>query len=297
MNIVNIEDDYCKRIRSYLDSYLNNELLVETNHEVLKHLETCEACSRSLRDRARLKDQLKRAVMQEYAPVALRERISGNLRSKRRFKLSTVTFALAAAAAVVVIALTVSFALKPNYGKQALSLHAEVGKGDVTGQLLKIGFDDHVYCAIDHGMANRQFTVEQVSERLGAEYAGLADVLRQRMPEDYRIVVGHRCHYQGREFIHLIMRNQSDEVSLVVTRKNGEAFPAAGAATITAAAARDDAAGVPIYERSWQNAQVAGMETRDYLVFVVSNSTRDDNLQIASRLAPSVRDFLNKIEA
>lgn len=33
------------------------------------------------------------------------------------------------------------------------------------------------------------------------------------------VVVGRRCHYQGREF-HLIMRNQSDEVSLVVTRKN-----------------------------------------------------------------------------
>ena len=291
MNIVNIEDGYCKRIRSYLDSYLNNELLVETNHEVLKHLEACEACSCSLNDRARLKDQLKSAVMQEYAPVALRERISANVRSGRRFNLSTFAFAVAAAAAVLVIALTVSFVLKSNSGKEPLSLHAEVRRGDVTGRLLKIGFDDHVYCAIDHGMANRQFTVEQVSERLGAEYAGLAEVLKQRMPQDYRVVVGHRCHYQAREFIHLIMRNQSDEVSLVITRKNGEAFPAAGASAIA------QAAGMPIYERSWQNVQVAGMETRDCLVFVVSNSTQDDNLQIATRLAPSVREFLNKLEA
>lgn len=303
MNIVNIEDGYCKRIRPYLDSYLNDELLIETNHEVLKHLETCEACSRSLKDRARLKDQLKRAVTQEYAPVALRERISANVRSGRRFKLSNFTLALAAAAALLVIALTVPSVLKSRPAKEPLTLHAVVAPGDVTGQLLKIGFDDHVYCAIDHGMANRQFTVEQVAERLGAEYAGLADVLKQRMPQDYRVVVGHRCHYQGREFIHLIMRNQSDEVSLVVTHKNGESFPAAGpaavsnAAEIVSAAAIATPGGVPIYERSWQNVQVAGMETRDYLAFVVSNSTQDDNLQIAARLAPSVRDFLNKIEA
>src|ERR1041384_7369855 len=100
MNIVNIEDVYCKRIRSYLDSYLNNELLVETNHEVLKHLETCAACAQSLEDRTRLKDQLKRAVMQDYAPVALRERISGKVRSRRGFKFNGFTVALASVAAL-----------------------------------------------------------------------------------------------------------------------------------------------------------------------------------------------------
>jgi anti-sigma factor (TIGR02949 family) len=291
MNMVNIEDGYCRRIRSHLDSYLNNELRVETNNEVLEHLEACEACMFSLRDRARLKDQLKSAVMREYAPVVLRERISAKIRSDRRFKLSTFTFALAAAAALLVIALTVPFVLKSRPAKEPLTLHAEVAPGDVTGRLLKIGFDDHVYCAIDHGMANRQFTVDQVAERLGREYAGLADMAKQRMPKDYRVVVGHRCHYEGREFIHLIMRNQTDEVSLVVTRKNGEEFPAEGASAIA------QTAGVPIYGRAWQNVQVAGMETRDYLAFVVSNFTLEDNLQIATGLAPSVRDFLNKIEA
>ena len=42
MNVINFEDGHCKRIRSYLDSYLNNELMVETNHEVLTHLEKCD---------------------------------------------------------------------------------------------------------------------------------------------------------------------------------------------------------------------------------------------------------------
>jgi len=84
----------------------------------------------------------------------------------------------------------------------------------------------------------------------------------------------------------LIMRNQSDVVSLVITRKNGEAFPPNAAEAIA------QAAGGPIYNSTWANQNVAGFETRDHLVFVVSNETSDGNLQIAADLAPSVRDLL-----
>jgi hypothetical protein len=87
------------------------------------------------------------------------------------------------------------------------------------------------------------------------------------------------------------MRNQNDVVSLVITRKNGEAFPTDGVAAIA------QAAGGTIYPATWGNQQVAGWETRDHLIFVVSNETQDTNLQIASSLAPSVRDFLARLES
>lgn len=289
MNVINFEDGQCRRIRSYLDSYLNNELMVETNHEVLRHLDTCESCSRSLEDRARLKARLKRAVMQENAPAALRERIGSSLRQRGSSSFSRFSLAVAAAAAVLAIALTTFFIL--NSGNRPLSLQAEVARGDVTGQLLKIGFDDHVSCSIDHGMANKQFTPEQMSQRLGPEYAGLVELVKAQMPQDCTVLVGHRCHYQKREFVHLIIRNQNDAVSLVITRKNGEAFPAGGAAAVL------QASGVPIHETSWHEIQVAGMETRDYLAFVISNKTQEGNEQVASSLAPAVRDFLKKLEA
>ena len=289
MKVINFEDGHCKRIQSYLDSYLNNELLIETNHEVLKHIETCEVCSRSLDERARLKAQLKRAVSREYAPVALRERISSDLRRGRGFKFSAFSLTLAAAAAMVVVAF-VTF-INWSSVKKPLSLQAEVAAGDVTGQILRIGFDDHVYCSIDHQLANRQFTAEQMSEKLGPEYAGLVEIVKARMPEVYTVIVGHRCHYKKREFIHLIMRNKNDVVSLVITHKNGEGF------TTDGVAATMQAAGVPIYQASWQNLQVAGMETREFLAFVVSNETKEDNARIASSLVPSVRDFLARLEA
>ncbi|HWO00057.1 MAG TPA: zf-HC2 domain-containing protein [Blastocatellia bacterium] len=289
MNVVKFEDGHCKRIRSYLDSFLNNELMVETNHEVLTHLETCGACSRTLEDRARLKAQLKHAVMQEYAPAALRERIASDLRRGRVFSFNRASPALAAAAAVLVIAAVTFFTWGPP--KNQLSLQAKVAPADVTGQILKIGFDDHVFCAIDHQLANKQFTPDQMSEKLGPEYVGLVELVKEKMPQDFTVVVGHRCHYQGREFIHLIMRNQYDVVSLVITRKNGEAFPTDGVASLV------QATGGPIYQAAWANQQVAGLETRDHLVFVVSNKTNDTNMQIASSLEPSVRDFLARLES
>ena len=288
MNVVNFEDGQCKRIQTYLDSYLNNELMVETNHEVLRHLETCEACSRSLEDRARLKAQLKRAVIQEYAPAALRERIVRDLRG-RAFSFNKMSLALAAAAAVLVIAAATFLISRPT--EKPLSLQAKVAPGDVTGEVLKIGFDDHVFCAIDHQLANRQFTAEQMSEKLGPDYAGLVALVREKIPQGYTVVVGHRCHYLGREFVHLIMRNQSNVVSLVITRKNAESFPANAAAAIA------QAAGGPIYQVAWANQHVAGLETRDHLVFVVSNEPSDTNLQIAASLAPSVRDLLARLES
>src|SRR5262244_2960134 len=53
MKIVKFENGECKRVRSYLDSYLSNELMVETNLEVLKHLENCADCSREHQDSAK----------------------------------------------------------------------------------------------------------------------------------------------------------------------------------------------------------------------------------------------------
>lgn len=291
MSVINFEDGQCKRVRSYLDSYLNNELMVETNHEVLTHLEECDACARSLEDRARVKAQLKRAVMQEYAPAALRARIGNDLRRSRGFSLNTFSLAVAAVAAAVVIAVVTFTLYKSSPTSKPLSLQASVSTGDVTGQILKIGYDDHVFCAIDHNLANKQFTPQQITQALGPEYAGLVALVKQKLPQDYVVAVGHHCHYKGREFVHLIIRNRDDRVSLVITRKTGEAFPAGAASTVL------QASGVPIYEASWHNIQVAGMETREYLAFVISNESLEDNQQLASSLEPAVSEFLKKLEA
>jgi mycothiol system anti-sigma-R factor len=287
----------CEVAQSHVDSYLDNELPAETTREVLEHMESCAQCARVLEDGVRVKAQLKRAVLNERAPDALRDRIRRDIRRRRGFgsSLNSSWMVAAAAAAVVVLAVAagVFYRSSPNSNTTApglLSRNADVVPGDASGQILKVGFDDHVFCALDHKMADSSFTAEQMSEGLGPEFRALVTVVKDRLPQDYRIAVGHRCHYQNREFVHLILRRQDDVVSLIVTRRSGESLPPLGAAAVI------QSAGVQLHEASWHNLHVVGMETRDHLVFVVSNMPPSDNRRIASSLAPAVSDFLRNVE-
>ena len=69
----------CEQTRKYLDSYISSELLVETNHDLLRHLDGCAACSAEAEARARLRNRLKAAVQSQDVPPELpalvRERI------------------------------------------------------------------------------------------------------------------------------------------------------------------------------------------------------------------------------
>jgi hypothetical protein len=288
MKIVNFEDGHCKRIRSHLDSYLNNELTVEEENMVLTHLEVCDGCTQSFEESSRLKAQLKHAVMRESAPGSLRERIASDRRRRHRvsFRATTIPFAVAAG---LVIALTTFLQL--NFGAKHVSNKPELETTDANARVLRIGLDDHVFCAIDHKLADQRFSSEQISMKLGPEYVGLVELVNEKMPGDFAMVVGHRCHYRDREFVHLILRSQNDVISLVITRKNNEVFQPAGAAAIA------QAADGPLYHTALANYRVAGLETRDHLVFVVSNGTDQANLWLASRLAPSVREFLARLES
>ena len=53
----------CREFRELIDSYLAEELLVETNHEMLRHLEECASCRAELADRRRLRVHLKSAFI------------------------------------------------------------------------------------------------------------------------------------------------------------------------------------------------------------------------------------------
>ena len=54
----------CREFREIADSYLNNELMVETNHRVISHLEHCAECRQELKARPEWRGKLRRAFLQ-----------------------------------------------------------------------------------------------------------------------------------------------------------------------------------------------------------------------------------------
>src|SRR5208337_1020334 len=83
MSVRNFDSKQCERIRRHLDAYLSNELLVETTSDVLRHLESCEACARELETRTRVREALRRAVVSQIPPEELRQSIQRRLRMTR----------------------------------------------------------------------------------------------------------------------------------------------------------------------------------------------------------------------
>jgi hypothetical protein len=283
MSVINFENHQCRKIRAYLDSYLNDELLVETTHEVLRHLEGCGSCAAELGERLRLRQALRQASSADRAPDRLRDRIRQDVR--RHPRADWRKWMLAAAVIAVVFGGLMTYRLFNQPPR--LPGASQVALGNAA--LLRTGLDNHVHCAIDSDFADRRFTEEEMVGKLGAEFSGLVPIVRGRLPQGFELVVGHRCRSQNRQFVHLILRKGDEVASLVITRKNGEAYSTDEAVAVV------EASGLQLHRSSLDGYQVSGFETSEYLAYFVSKTDRSDDLQLAAGLAPAVRDFLARL--
>src|ERR1051325_66279 len=84
MNVINFNERACERYRRYFDAYLDNELLVEANRDVLQHVTACAECAALLEGRARMKQLVRNAVKSEEAPPELVAALRSRLRTERR---------------------------------------------------------------------------------------------------------------------------------------------------------------------------------------------------------------------
>jgi hypothetical protein len=278
-----------------VDSYINNELLVETNHEVLRHLETCQACAAEVESRTRIKARLKSAVQNQSVPEDLQARVRAALQDNRASFAWTRWASAAAAVLVVAAGLWVEV---PRWSRPALPDLADRRGQDVFIQkvsaslsaVLKVGLGDHIHCSIFRKYPKDPPSVDEMAQKLGPAYQDLVPLVKARVPEEYRIILAHQCGYQGRRFVHLTLTNGSSLLSLVITRKQpGESMQAL---TVS-----DHISGVPVYQAAAQNYDVAGFETDQFLAYVVSDLGARQNLQIAYALAPSVHQFLAAVRS
>jgi anti-sigma factor (TIGR02949 family) len=283
----------CEHTLRYLDSYVSNELTVETNHELLQHLESCPACSAELEARSRLRTRLRAAVSSQNAPPDLQVRIREQIRrheSRGWAGAAWTGWAMATAASLLLCA-----AVWFGYSRDRLpaltdrpAQNAYIQKISATlATVLKAGLGDHIHCAIFRKYPQNPPTVEHMAKDLGPAFEGLLPLVKSAVPGDYRVVMGHQCTYSGRKFIHLTLQNGGELVSLVIAVKQpGESL----AALIPSM----ETSGIPIYQSAASRYQVAGFEAGQYLAFVVSELREKNNLHIAANLAPQVHEFLTK---
>lgn len=157
---------------------------------------------------------------------------------------------------------------------------------DPVREILRIGMDDHVHCAVAFYKGElHESGVEEMEKGLGKEFAGLIPVVREHITEG-RLLTAHRCAVGGREFVHMIVRGDATLISMAVTRKEGGERLTGydGAAAVSAA--------VPVYRAAMNGFQVAGFESGPYLVFVASDLSEQANLQVALNVTAPVSGVL-----
>ena len=157
--------------------------------------------------------------------------------------------------------------------------------------LMRVGLGDHIHCSVFRKYPKNPPTTEQFIEKMNPHYAGLIPIVRSQVPENYRMTLAHECRYHGRRFVHLSLMNDSNMLSLVITRKgDGESFSTEDMLPGLVQA------GIPMYQSTVQRFQMTAFETRDYLVYFISDLPRQQNTDLMLALGPQVKDFLKKLE-
>jgi len=208
----------CRDVREMADSFLGEELLTETNHEILRHLDTCPVCRADLEGRRALREGVRRAFHRapELGPspefvARLQTTLQGASRqgSARRAVIFQGWWALAA---TVVLAVALGAAYR---GRDWIT---------ATGALARAAVGDHRYCALQFRLAERPISLEDAAQRYGAAYR----VLERLPPDDVMTASGpahvlerHACVYEGRRFAHIVFRYRGERVSLLVTPADG----------------------------------------------------------------------------
>lgn len=263
MNLLQFGEGACEKVRRYLDSYIDNELLVETNHEVLRHLEGCSACSREMESRTVLKSRLRQVVMLASVPPGLQAKVVATLHGHESERRRTWMIAVAA-----ILLLSIGTWSIQRQGTSSSELLASI---------MQVGLDDHIHCAVKRTYADPPPSLSQMQSDMGPVFQGMIQVVRGKVPAEYRLEQAHLCTYKARQYTHMIFRNDAAVISVIVTRKErGESFGRVAS----------------LRQSDQGHFATAATETPDYLIFVISNLRPKENLQMAASVTPEVAAYL-----
>jgi anti-sigma factor (TIGR02949 family) len=281
----------CLNAQAQMDEYLDRNLSEGASGRFTAHVTSCSACTQEMELRRKLRGKLKAAVKNTPTPPYLENRIRANIRSANR-PSAWVSRWIAVAATLVIGAVGGSVAY--HFGYMRFSRESQDSYiASVNSQVptvMRIGLSDHVHCSVFRKFPRNPPKVEEMAAKLGPEYAGLIPIVREHVPDEFRLVMAHQCGYRGRKFVHLALKSDSRLISLVIAVKGaGESF---SAEQLLPALTEF---GIPLYNAGVQRFQIAAFESSDRLVYVISDLPQGRNTEMLRAMAPALREYLQKL--
>jgi hypothetical protein len=242
-------------------------------------------------DQPNLDTRLRTAVRSVEAPPFLEARIRNHIRAEKLPRRWLPSFVSATAAAAVFGGVLIAYQL----GHLRLTVRAQESYissvSTHIATLMRVGLGDHIHCSVFRKYPKNPPTTEEFIEKMNPQYAGLIPIVRSQVPSAYRMTLAHECRYHGRKFVHLSLMDDSNMLSLVITRKaEGESFSTEDMLPALVQS------GIPMYQAGVQRFQMTAFETRDHLVYFISDLGQPQNTALMLALSLRVRDFLTKLE-
>jgi anti-sigma factor RsiW len=247
----------CRHIRERMDSYIGGELTVETNHDVLRHLEGCEACRTELGRRERLRVLLVESFGAAPDATALESRIARAIDHEERRWWRLAQYGSMAAAVLLVVGAAVWMS-RP-----------------VDAAAFDDSVDDHIACALTYPPAAR-YNAQRVAESLEPAYRNIVHAVAHRSG-NYELIDGHMCPYQGRNYAHLVYRDGDYMLSVFVEAATRGRLPRAP-------------------DQPRKGFVSAGASTRRHQVFVVTADAAHPPPEVVSGLLQSSLTFARTLE-
>jgi hypothetical protein len=211
----------CRDVRELADSFLCEELLTETNHDILRHLDTCPPCRADIEARRRLRGAVRLAFNRaaELQPSSdfgdrLRETLRETAECEQRSWAPSRRWLALAAGVVLAVGLSGTVFLKRS------SLNGPVA----SDALAQDAIGDHRNCALNFRLERTPVPLEDAAERFDSAYR----LLISAPPDDIstpggpaQVVERHSCAYGGRRFGHVVMQYRGRVVSLLMTAGDG----------------------------------------------------------------------------
>jgi anti-sigma factor RsiW len=247
----------CRHIRELMDSYLSGELTVESNHEVLRHLERCDSCPAELARRERTRALLIESfgIVPDAAPVEARIVRALEHEQDRTWRLAR--YGSIAAAVILMVGATVW-----------LSRPVDAAAYDDS-------VDDHIVCALTYG-PDAKYDAWRASQNLEPQFRAIVEAVPHQSG-DYSLVDAHMCPYEGRNYAHLVYRDSGHALSVFAEAATRGRLPLT-------------------HESPRKGFVAAGESTGRHQVFVVTDHAASAPEGVVDELLQSTMKFVRGLE-
>jgi hypothetical protein len=282
----------CRKFRDVIDSYLCGELLVETNHEILRHAEQCPACREEMAARRNLRETLQRAGAQARLSEEAKERLRQRLREEagRNLKARTANSSLLHRifSPRLPLALAASALLVAGYLYFGPHSSPQVQAAELSESLIQEAAEEHNVCTFHYKDGSEPEAMNPNAVEYNSIFAGLDQVAKRHL-WGMKLLLAHFCNLVGRNFVHLGFIKGDQMVSLLITERDAKAMKNGVAPT-------DDGLRHGLQTALRGKYRVAGYQTSKRVVLVVSEFSEAQTKELAESMAAPVSDHLRRLE-